>query len=388
MIYSVLVLSDGFRGPFLWPIYKSYGINDHEIYIMYAITFFSSAIFSSISGDMADRWSKSYTLALACIIDGISCLARFSTNLNILMVGHVLSGISFCTLFPTLESWMIEKHEKAEYSQSQLQQTLAATSLFFGLVEICCGIGANLISDYYGYSSLLYLSAIFMIISFKLILNYDSPENQQTIRVKKTEFESTPTNTPNLMIIGLMQAGFEILLTVFISIWAPAIGKATKGNANYGYIFSSFMVSVMIGSKIYSFLSRKLSDNLISSITFGVSMASMMVCGIFSDSALMLMLAFNLFEISFGIYMPCIGSLRSKLLPPDRRTYLMNVLKIPIYTIGAIAFIFMNDIEQLGSHIIWFALAGLALISLIASVFLEAKSKYVLLPMASVSSIE
>ena len=84
MIYSVLVLSDGFRGPFLWPIYKSYGLNDYEIYILYAVTFFSSAMFSSISGNLADRWSKSYTLALACIIDGISCMAIWiNISLNV-----------------------------------------------------------------------------------------------------------------------------------------------------------------------------------------------------------------------------------------------------------------------------------------------------------------
>jgi hypothetical protein len=271
---------------------------------------------------------------------------------------------------------MIGKHENAGYSESQLQQTLAATSLLFGLVEIFCGIGANFISDYYGYSVLLYLSAFFIILSFKMILNYDVPENQISKRIKKTELESTSLNSPNLLIIGLMQAGFEILLTLFVSLWAPALGKAAKGDVNYGFIFSTLMVSVMIGSKIYSFLSRKWSDHLISSMTFGIAFASMMVSGIFSDSVPILFLAFNLFEIAFGIYLPCIGSLRSKLLPPDRRTYLMNILKIPIYAIGGVVLVYMNEIEQLGSSHIWFALSGLALTSLIASRFLVIKSTY------------
>ena len=376
VIYSVLVLSDGFRGPFLWPIYKSYGINDQEIYMLYAITFFSSALFSSISGDMADRWSKSYTLALACIIDGISCLARFSSDLNVLIAGHVLSGISFCTLFPILESWMIDKHEKAGYSKSQLQEILAETSWLFGLVEICCGIGANFISSYYDYSYLLYLSTIFMIISFKMILDYDSPENRGSKRVKKATQNKGNANNSTLIVIGITQAGFETLLTVFISLWAPALGNAAKNtNVNFGYIFSIFMVSVMIGSKIYSFLSKRLSDGVISSIIFGISFLAMIVCGLFPESVSILVIAFNVFEIAFGIYLPCLGSLRSKLLPPDRRTYLMSLLKIPIYAIGGVVFLLMNDIEKLGSSIIWFALAGLALVSLISSCFLPHKNK-------------
>jgi uncharacterized membrane protein len=372
VIYSILVLSDGFRGPFLWPIYKSYGINDQKIYLLYAITFFSSALFSSSSGHMADKWSKSYTLAIACIIDGISCVARFSSDFNILIAGHVLSGISYCTLFPILESWMIEKHEKAGYSDLQLQDTLAATSWLFGFVEIACGLGANFISSYYDYSSLLYCSAFFMLISFKMILDYDSPE-KKTRNQRKKDVKIATANNSTLAVIALTQFGFETLLTVFISLWAPALGnaaKATNTDVPFGYIFSFFMVSVMIGSKIYSFLSERLSDVAISSILFGISFLSMIASGLFHDSVPILVLSFNIFEIAFGIYMPCQGSIRSKLLPPDRRTYLMSLLKVPTYFFGGVIFLLMNEIENLGSNIIWFGLSGFALISLISSCFL------------------
>lgn len=375
VLYSILVLSDGFRGPFLWPIYKSYGMDDQKIYILYAITFFSSALFTSTSGHMADNWSKSYTLALACIIDGISCLARFSPDFNVLVVGHVLSGISYCTLFPILESWMIDKHEKAGFSESQLQETLASTSWLFGFVEIACGIGANFISSYYDYSYLLYLSAFFMIISFKMILDYNSPEKKSTKRNKKESGLSSANNS-TLAVIALTQFGFETLLTVFISLWAPALGnaaKATNVNVPFGYIFSFFMVSVMIGSSVYSFLSKKLSDVAISSLIFVITFLSMVACGLFYDSVTVLVLSFNVFEIAFGIYLPCLGSIRSKLLPPDRRTYLMSLLKIPTYAFGGIIFLFMTDIENLGSNIIWFGLSGFALISLISSCFLPVR---------------
>lgn len=378
VIYSILVLSDGFRGPFLWPIYKSYGMDDQEIYILYSITFFSSALFTSTSGFIADNWSKSYTLALACVIDGISCLARFSSDFNVLVIGHVLAGISYCTLFPILESWMIEKHEKAGYSQLQLQETLASTSWLFGFVEIGCGIGANFISTYYGYSQLLYLSAFFMIISFNLILNYNAPEKKSKTIKKKSVHTGASNST--LVVIALTQFGFEALLTVFISLWAPALGNAAKStnvDVPFGYIFSFFMVSVMIGSRIYSYLSKNLSDVAISSIIFLITFISMLSCGIFYDSVPILVLSFNVFEIAFGIYLPCLGSIRSKLLPPDRRTFLMSLLKVPTYAFGGIIFLYMTDIENHGSNLIWYGLSGFALISLISSGFLPNRAEKV-----------
>ena len=106
-IYALMMISDGFRGPFLYPLYKSVGWENVEIYQLFLTTYLSSAVFSGCFGYLADKWSKKYTTWVACIIDAISCLCRFSSNYQFLVFGHILSGISFCVLLPTLESWMV-----------------------------------------------------------------------------------------------------------------------------------------------------------------------------------------------------------------------------------------------------------------------------------------
>ena len=152
-------LADGLRGPFLSPIYLSRGLSDMEINILFSITFFSSAVFCIPVGYLADRRSKRAAIMLACCIDAISCVSRFSSDYYFLVFGHILSGISNCALFSTLESWIISEH--AFHGYDQLQQTLSKASSLFGITYIICGIFAHAITMYFSYDVLLYLSAIF-----------------------------------------------------------------------------------------------------------------------------------------------------------------------------------------------------------------------------------
>lgn len=109
-LYILLRMSDGFRGPFLYPLYKSRGMSDHNINILFATTYLSSALFCIPAGYLADLKCKRGLIIVSCFIDAISCVLRLSSDYYILIIAHVLSGISYCILFPILESWMVEEH--------------------------------------------------------------------------------------------------------------------------------------------------------------------------------------------------------------------------------------------------------------------------------------
>jgi MFS family permease len=56
LTFIALLVSDGFRGPFLYPLYKSYDMSNEDIYVLFAVTFFSAAFFCFFFGKMADKW--------------------------------------------------------------------------------------------------------------------------------------------------------------------------------------------------------------------------------------------------------------------------------------------------------------------------------------------
>ena len=75
------------------------------------------------------------------------------------------------------------------------------------------------------------------------------------------------------------------------------------------------------------------------------------------------------------MYLPSLGSIRGQLLPEDRRTTFMNMIKIPSYFSGAVSFLYMTQVEETGLQSIWGILSLLILISLVASLVLTSRVK-------------
>lgn len=56
--------------------------------------------------------------------------------------------------------------------------------------------------------------------------------------------------------MALIQSLFEGTLYLFVLEWTPALSDASGALIPHGYIFASFMVSIMIGSTIFRLLSK------------------------------------------------------------------------------------------------------------------------------------
>ncbi|THH00929.1 hypothetical protein EW026_g1674 [Hermanssonia centrifuga] len=62
---------------------------------------------------------------------------------------------------------------------------------------------------------------------------------------------------PYLLVIGLTQTCFEGSMYLFVFLWVPALQEASLSTAALplGYIFSCFMISMMLGSLLYTTIS-------------------------------------------------------------------------------------------------------------------------------------
>ncbi len=161
-----------------------------------------------------------------------------------------------------------------------------------------------------------------------------------------------------LLVLGLTQTCFEGAMYLFVFLWVPFLQEATPqtpGSLPLGYIFSSFMVSMTLGSVIYTSivsLSRldgsaphaQTSDSSTSesassdtphsalpsherAITLHAKLSSA-VC-VVSAAAFLLSIAnehehprfwaFCVFEACVGVYYPVQGMLRGRLIEDEHR---------------------------------------------------------------------
>lgn len=181
------------------------------------------------------------------------------------------------------------------------------------------------------------------------INNTTAVYQQDEERVKQSSIQSAFTviqNDRKILFLGLVQALFESAMYIFVLQWPVLmkshiskyyIGSSTATATTnmvipYGTIFSCFMTSCLIGSTLFGFLQR-LSYSIENTTTIMLLIATAAMTGMAnleSSNLCSIILIMFLYEICVGVYFPSIGTLRSRYLPEQHRSVLMNIFGIPL----------------------------------------------------------
>lgn len=142
----------------------------------------------------------------------------------------------------------------------------------------------------------------------------------------------TLTTDPKLLVLGLTQTCFEGSMYLFVFLWVPSLQEHASSPLPLGYIFSSFMIAMMLGSLFYtsivSYFTSSASDSSkddpvvlhakLSSLVCAVSAMTFAVA-ISSDDEHVRFWAFCAFEACVGMYYPVQGMLRGSLINNEHR---------------------------------------------------------------------
>ena len=134
-----------------------------------------------------------------------------------------------------------------------------------------------------------------------------------------------------LPLVGLVQSLFEGTMYSFVFLWGPTLEEKVADNIPYGVVFSAMMVSIMIGSSIFSALLN--AGSSVETVYIGLlllAMGSMAVCTLQQATGPMVLYSFLVFELCCGIYFPSAGTLRSRLIPEEVRSAVTNIYRIPL----------------------------------------------------------
>jgi hypothetical protein len=154
---------------------------------------------------------------------------------------------------------------------------------------------------------------------------------------------------PRLLVLGLTQTCFEGSMYLFVFLWVPALQEhSLLGLLPLGYIFSSFMLSMMLGSVLYTYL---IAISPESSLMMHVKLSSA-VCAL---AALALAVSisqpdehvrfevFCVFEACVGLYYPVQGMLHGAPIANEHRATLsMADARGTVLTASALMLVFSN----------------------------------------------
>ena len=155
------------------------------------------------------------------------------------------------------------------------------------------------------------------------------------------------TTDKRILILGFVCCVFEGSMYLFVFFWSAALKSAhaysnpsTKEQSSipFGLIFATFMASMMLGSIAFSRGSSEVAASKSISmlgpahfltVAIAVSTASLLISVLIKSETLTFW-CFCLFEACIGIYYPCMGALRGRIVGDGARAKVYGFLRIPL----------------------------------------------------------
>jgi len=384
-VYILSVLGDWLQGPYVYALYDAYGYSQHIISVLFVAGFGSSMLFGSFIGDLADKYGrKRYTIIYILSYIG-SCITKHFRDFYILLLGRVLGGISTSLLFSVFDSWLIRAHADLGLS-SHLPSAFAAASYGNSIAAIVAGLIANKVASskpmmpwVKGPNALFYTGGFLNPFDVAIVAlaiagvvctsqweeNYGSSSKEEPIEenVEKTLIGGSSTKSEDIsenkksvhwtnglknallatirstdiLFAGLISSLFEGSMYIFVFMWTPAMTNLSKKELPpgsevvlpFGLIFSTFMVCCMAGSSMFSILIERMKVETIGCFVISIATVAFAIMTL-SDSATVVFIAFNAFEICVGLYFPMMGTMKSTIVPEDKRTAIYNIYRVPL----------------------------------------------------------
>ncbi|KAF7336264.1 DUF791-domain-containing protein [Mycena venus] len=349
LVYAIVMGADWLQGPYVYSLYREqYEFPERIVAILFVTGFMSAGLAAPLIGVWADQHGRKRLCLVFCFTYTLACLCILVPFLPILLIGRVLGGISTSILFSAFESWLVSAASSHALPQSDLSTIMGRATLVNGLVATGAGVFSNQLVGFTGsFASPFIASGGLLILAWAVIRgswieNYggsgdvasavSDPFQLGRLRVALR----IVSDDPRLLVLGLTQTCFEGSMYLFVFLWVPSLQEfSLMGLLPLGYIFSSFMLSMMLGSILYTYLSSAstetslLTHAKLSSAVCALSALALAVSVSQPDERLRFW-AFCVFEACVGLYYPVQGMLRSTLIANEHRATLSSLFRVPL----------------------------------------------------------
>lgn len=269
------------------------------------------------------------------------------------MLGRLLGGVATSLLFSVFEAWLIRSHADANL-KSWLGKSFSWAAYGNSVVAIVAGLIANNAANMFEMSAIsgeiiyaggylnpfdISLGALVLCGSFAFFLweeNYGETDETENPKDNNKWYDGlknaaiTTSRSTDITLCGAISSLFEGSMYIFVFMWTPALtSKSDTDELPFGLIFSTFMVSCMAGSSLFSHLSDKYKGEHLAMGLLSVAAIAMALISV-SNSVTLKFIAMNLFEMTVGMYWPIMGTLKGSIVPENMRAAIYNLFRIPL----------------------------------------------------------
>lgn len=157
---------------------------------------------------------------------------------------------------------------------------------------------------------------------------------------------------PKVLSLGLASTIFEGSMYLFVFFWAPALRsvQSSQKGLPYGIIFASFMAATLASSLVFGKITARQMvsyTNLLLVILGTSSLCFLLSARPRSEQSTFWV--FCLFEAAVGMYFPCMGYLKGRLVDDGVRAQVYGMLRVPLNVFVVVSLLLTGDGNPFGS---------------------------------------
>lgn len=152
----------------------------------------------------------------------------------------------------------------------------------------------------------------------------------------------------DVLCVGLIESLYQGVLNIFLFAWQPLLESSIDKPINPGFIFTCFVISLILGAGIFEIFTIYLKTNyykLIVHLLFYVLILFLNIY--FIENFMMRLILCAFYNGSSSFFNSLLSIIKSQILVEKHRALLMNIFRIPLNTYVIILFILVKYISTI-----------------------------------------
>ena len=327
------------KAPYIYSLFMSvHKFSFVEIGRLYLVDAVSALIFGPITGQLADKYGRKKFCRFYNYSVLINIILRLLGDRLTAYLAQIVTGFGSGLINTTFEAWVVSESDRefmgyGKEAERFRRKLFVKANLYDEIISILILIICAVVYSYLGIYAPFVISFTFSLLSL-LVIAKNWKENalskSETIMAQMKgalrEFKKG-----EVLGIGLIEGIVMACLNMFLFSWTPILKQSTSGGMNPGFIFTSMVLTMIVGTKICKLLIVYLYCDYFISITGCLFLQGIfLILTYYKDSFLERLIFLCAFDGLIGFYNPVNSVLKSKILVEKYRALLMNLFRVPL----------------------------------------------------------
>ena len=387
-------------GTHLYVLYEGYGFS---VASLYCLGFVSGGLMSPITGPLVDKIGRKRAAILYCVLEIMINRLEQYPILAGLIISRMVGGFTTNLLSTVFEAWLDTEYRRQGLAPDKYEIIMRDSVIVSNTAAILSGFIAHALSERYGavgpFQGAVTCTAIALtVIALVWNENYGTEDDEEKRDMLSYFHDAVSSfrSDRRMRRVGIIQGLTTGSIHIFIFLWAPALikvsgyastsswGLDSNGDPAFGLIFGAFMAAGVCGGFLAPICRRFLESRMTQAKAadwpeHGSRPLSveLLVCVAYLVSGIMLavpfmlpsgtrysfelsLLAFLVFELMIGLFLPCEGVIRSIYFPSNARASIMTLPRIIVNAAVSVGVVSTNFIDL---NVAFAAVSGLMIVA-------------------------